>query len=174
VKRKNGKPFDLQHFFDHPAEYESTFYPFTKVTDLFIACHFWDPDSPVFMTPDDMKEPDFKMQVIADVSCDIDGPIPSTLKASTIADPFYGYDPETGQEADAFDPRNITIMAVDNLPGELPRNASEDFGKALLDNVLPSLLGEDREGIIERATVAKNGKLTPQFSYLQDYLEGKE
>ncbi len=174
VKHKDGKAFDLQYFFDHPAEYESTFYPFTKATDLFIACHFWDPDSPVFMTAEDMKEPDFKMQVIADVSCDIDGPIPSTLKASTIAEPFYGYDPETGKEADAFDPGNITIMAVDNLPGELPRNASEDFGKALLDNVFPSLFGEDMDGIIERATIARNGKLTPLFSYLQDYLEGKE
>ncbi len=174
VRRKDGEPFDLQHFFDHPSEYVPTFYPYTKVTDLFIACHFWDPASPVFMRAEDMKEKDFKMQVIADVSCDIDGPIPSTLYASTIAEPFYGYNPETGQEGDAFDHKNITVMAVDNLPGELPRNASEDFGKALLENVLPSLFGEDKDGIIERATIVKNGKLTRHFNYLQDYLKGKE
>ena len=172
VQRKDGEPFYLQHFFDHPSEYDSTFYPFTKVTDLLIPCHFWDPASPVFMTADDMKEKDFKIQVIADVSCDIDGPIPSTIRASTIAEPFYGYNPEKEEEGDPFIPGNISVMAVDNLPGELPRNASEDFGKALLENVLPSLIGYDKDGIIERATIVKDGKLTKLFSYLQDYLDG--
>ena len=174
VKRKDGEAFNLQHFFDHPAEYDSTFYPFTKVTDLLIPCHFWDPASPVFMVADDMKEKDFKIQVIADVSCDIDGPIPSTQRASTIADPFYGYNPEKEKEGDPFIQGNITVMAVDNLPGELPRNASEDFGKALLENVLPSLIGDDKDGVIERATIVKDGKLTKNFNYLKDYLEGKE
>lgn len=173
VKRKDGEPFDLQHFFDHPAEYESTFYPFARVTDLFIACHFWDPASPFFLSEEDMRRIDFRIQVIADVSCDIRGPIPSTLRASTIAQPFYGYNVDAREEADAFDQGNITVMAVDNLPGELPRNASEDFGKALLDNVLPSLFREDRDGIIERATIVKNGKLTKHFSYLQDYLDNR-
>jgi len=124
------------------------------------------------MTADNMKEKDFKIQVIADVSCDINGPIPSTIRASTIADPFYGYNPEKEEEGEPFLPGNITVMAVDNLPGELPRNASEDFGKALLENVLPSLIGEDKDGIIERATIVKDGKLTKLFSYLQDYLDG--
>ncbi len=172
VQRKDGEPFSLQHFFDHPAEYDSTFYPFTKVTDLLIPCHFWDPSSPVFMTADDMKENDFKIRIIADVSCDIDGPVPSTLRASTIAEPFYGYNPEKEEEGNPFIQENITVMAVDNLPGELPRNASEDFGKALLENVLPSLIGEDKDGVIERATIVKDGKLTKLFSYLQDYLDG--
>jgi len=87
VRRTDGSDFDLQHFFKHPEMYESTFKPFTKVTDLLIPCHFWDPASPVFMTLTDMREPDFKIRVIADVSCDLNGPIPSTIRASTIADP---------------------------------------------------------------------------------------
>ncbi len=174
VKHKDGKKFDLQHFFDHPAEYESTFLPFTKVTDFYIPCHFWNPASPVFMTPDDMKEPGFKMKVIADVSCDIKGPIPSTIRPSTIADPFYGYDPVAGTEADPFSAEAITVMAVDNLPGELPRDASGDFGRLLLEKIFPSLFGEDREEIIKRATITEDGKLTRAFEYLQDYLEGKE
>ncbi|MFA8433106.1 MAG: NAD(P)-dependent oxidoreductase [Marinifilaceae bacterium] len=175
VERKDGAPFDLQHFFEHPQLYQSTFKPYTKVTDLYIACHYWDPRSPKFMTPEDYREDDFRISVIADVSCDLYGPIPSTLRASTIADSFYGYDRFSGEEAIPFvDKRNVTVMAVDNLPGELPRDASLDFGQALFDRVFDSLFGEDREGIIERATILKNGELTRPFAYLKDYLQGKE
>jgi len=174
VKRKDSAGFDLQHFFGHPEMYESTFKPYTKVTDLFIACHYWNPESPVFMTTSDMREPDFRISVIADVSCDINGPIPSTIRASSIEQPFYGYFPWTERETPPFDLRSITVMAVDNLPGELPRDASEDFGKMLMNKVMPALLGENDKGIIERATIIKEGKLTEKFSYLQDYLEGED
>ncbi len=174
VKHKDGLEFDLKHFFKHPDKYVSTFLPYTKVTDLFIACHFWDQRSPVFMTQEDMQAPDFKIDVIADVSCDIAGPIPSTIRASTIAEPLYGYNPKTGEEVDAFADGAVTVMAVDNLPGELPRNASVDFGKGLVEKVFPSLFGEDKDGIIERATITIDGKLGPHFTYLQDYVDGKE
>jgi len=174
VRRNDGRTFDLQHFFDHPAEYKSTFRPFTKVADLLILCHFWDPASPVFMTKEDMRSDDFNIKVIADVSCDIDGPVPSTIRVSTIADPLYGYNPLKNKESEPFEKESITVMAVDNLPGELPRDASGEFGKTLLDKIIPSLLGDDKKGIIERATIAKDGKLTKKFAYLQNYLEGKE
>jgi hypothetical protein len=174
VTRIDGEAFDLDHFFRHPSMYESTFKPYTKVTDLFIPCHFWDPESPVFMIPSDMREPDFHIRVIADVSCDIREPIPSTLRASTIANPFYGYDPLTESETGPFDLRSITVMAVDNLPGELPRDASVDFGNMLIEKVLPSVIGSDDEGILERATIVKEGRLTERYAYLQDYLEGRE
>ncbi len=175
VKRKNydGK-FDFEHFVASPKEYVSTFKRYTKVADFFIACHFWDENSPVFMTPEEMQEDDFKIKVIADVSCDIKDPIPSTIRASTIAEPFYGYNPETETECDAWDNKGITVMAVDNLPGELPRATSDDFAKKLIDRVFPSLFGDDEHGIIKRATITKNGKLTEKFSYLQDFAEGKE
>ncbi|MCF8371733.1 MAG: NAD(P)-dependent oxidoreductase [Bacteroidales bacterium] len=174
VKRKDGANFDLANFFAHPDEYESTFKRYTKVTDFYVACHFWAQKSPVFMTKDDLKEPDFKIRVIADVSCDIDGPIPSTIRPSTIADPFYGYNPKTNTEGNTWDPDNITVMAIDNLPGELPRDASIDFGKGLIERVFPSLFGEDKNGIIQRATITKGGKLTERYSYLQDFVDGKE
>ena len=174
VRRKDGRTFNLQHFFNFPAEYKSTFLPFTKVTDLLILCHFWDPASPVFMTKEDMRSDDFNIKVIADVSCDIDGPVPSTIRVSTIAEPFYGYNPLTNKESKPFDKKSITVMAVDNLPGELPRDASEEFGKTLLDKILPFLLENDKKGIIERATITKDGRLTKKFAYLQSYLEGKE
>jgi len=169
VKHKNGRQFELQHFFEHPAEYRSVFLPYTKVTDIYIPCHFWNPRSPVFFTKEDVQLPDFKISVIADVSCDIHGPVPSTIRSSSIAHPFYGYDPLTSDEGDPFDKKNITVMAVDNLPGELPRDSSKDFGRAIINHVFPSLFGEDTEGIIERATIVKNGKLTDRFLYLSNY-----
>ena len=174
ARRKDGAEFDLQHFFDHPDMYVSTFKPYTKVTDLFIPCHFWDPKSPVFMTKSDMREPDFKIRVIADVSCDINGPIPSTIRASSIEHPLYGYDPLTEEEIPPFELRGITVMAVDNLPGELPRDASVDFGRQLMEKVIPALAGSDEEGIVERATIVKEGQLTKHFSYLEGYLAGEE
>ncbi len=175
VRHKAGNAFDLHHFFAHPSEYESTFLPFTKVTDIYIPCHFWHPESPVFMTKEDMQAEDFSIKVIADVSCDINLPIPSTLRASTIADPFYDYNRDSGLEEKAFsNEKNVTVVAVDNLPGELPRDSSEYFGNELINNVLPSLFGDDTEGIVHRATITENGSLTDRYKYLTDYVEGKE
>jgi len=174
TKRKDGDIFDLEHFFKHPQEYKSTFLPYTKIADVLIACHFWDPKSPKFMTVDDMKADDFNLSLIADVSCDVNGPIPSTLRASTIKEPFYGFDAENAEESEAFDKKNITVMAVDNLPGEAPRNASVDFGNDLIEKVFPSLFGEDKDKIIKRASITTlKGKLSKRFKYLQEYVDGK-
>ncbi len=172
VKRKDDGDFDLQHFYYYPDEYESSFFRYSRVTDLFIPCHYWDPRSPRFLVEKDYRQPDFNISVIADVSCDVKEPIASTLRASTIDEPFYGYDPETGSEGDPFDLKNITVMAVDNLPGELPRDASSDFAEKLVDSVFPAFLN-DRDGIIERATIVREGGLTRSFSYLEDFLTGK-
>lgn len=175
VERKDGNPFNLQDFYDYPEMFQSIFKPFTKVTDLFIACHYWNPNSPKFIVPEDYKEEDFNISVIADLSCDLNGPIASTLRSSTIASSFYGYDRFNEEETIPFvDKKNVTVMAVDNLPGELPRDSSIDFGESLYENVYDLLLGDDPDRVIERATIAKGGKLTAQFSYLQDYLDGKD
>ena len=174
VKRECGEPFDLQHFFEHPEVYVSTFNPYPKQTDMWVACHFWDPKSPVFLKPEDYKRDDFRISIIADVSCDIKKPIPSTLRASTIDDPFYGYDKFTGEEVEPFATNAVTVMAVDNLPGELPRNSSEDFGNTLVNKVLPSFFNNDEENILQKATITKEGKLTEHFAYLQNFADGKE
>jgi alanine dehydrogenase len=174
VRHINKTGFDLAHFFAFPNEYENSFTPFTHSADIFIACHFWDPRSPVLMTPGEMQSPEFRIKVIADISCDTPGPIPSTLRASTISEPFYGYNVHSQIESDPFEPENITIMSVDNLPGEIPRDASEDFGNKLVADVIPSLLGYADYGVIERASITWNGRLTDNFGYLQGYLEGKE
>jgi saccharopine dehydrogenase (NAD+, L-lysine-forming) len=172
TRRKDCKPFDFDHFIRHPYEYESAFEPYTRVADILITAHFWDPQSPVFFTLEDMKKPDFSLSVIADVSCDIDGPIPSTLRATTIADPFYGFNPHTGKEERPFkNPDNITVMSVDNLPGELPRDAATDFGRQLINNIMNDLIDQRETAMLERATICRNGKLTERYQYLEDYLK---
>lgn len=174
VQRKDGEKFDLLHFFNHPEMYENTFQPFSRTTDLLIAAAYWDPKSPVLFTADDMKEKSFRIRVISDITCDINGSIPSTKKAATIDEPFYDYNPESEKTEPPFSSlSNVTVQAVDNLPCELPRDASEDFGRNLIDKVFPALLQNDKDNIIERASITKNGKLTPRFSYLHDFAEGE-
>ena len=171
VRHMKGLKFSFSHFTKFPQEYESTFLPYTKVTDILITGHFWDPRSPLFFTREDMKKPDFRISVIADISCDIKGPIPSTLRATTISDPFYSYNPILEIEEPAFSKQtNITVMSIDNLPGELPRDASQDFGKMLMNSVLNDLLTEIESPMIERATILRDGKLTSGYNYLNDYL----
>lgn len=172
-RHKSGNEFNFNHFRFHPEEYESAFLPYTKVTDILITGHYWDPRSPVFFTNDEMRSPDFRISVIADISCDIHGPIPSTLRATTIADPFYGYNPYLELEEPAItNLRNITVMSIDNLPGELPRDASYSFGIMLMENVLHSLLTGTESEMIKRATILSAGELTKDFEYLSDFLKG--
>lgn len=175
AQRKDGKPFDWQYWLSNPMDHVSTFLPFAKVASYFVACHYWDFRSPHFFRLEDMHLPDFNIKVIADVSCDIPGPIPSTLRATTIAEPFYDFNPSIdGEEPPFSGENNVTLMTIDNLPGELPRDASEFFGQTLIDNVIPHFLGNDEEGIIERATIVRDGVLSERYAYLQAYLEGRE
>lgn len=169
VERPNDHNFDLNDFFTHPEHFVSKFVPFTKVADLYISTHYWDPRSPKMFTKEDLQSPDFHVSVIADVTCDMDGSVPTTIRASSIAQPFYGYNIMSGKEDLPFNKDTICVMAVDNLPCELPRDASDDFGKDLSERVLPHLFGEDIDKIIERATICKNGKLTNYYEYLSDY-----
>lgn len=172
-RRKDGKPFDEKDFIAHPENYESDFHKFLPETDLLIAGHFWAPTAPRFFTREEMMEDNFNIKVIADISCDLDGPIPATIRSTKIGDAFFGYDPVTGKETDPFNKDAVTVMAVDNLPCELPRDASEDFGNHLLKDILPLLMEGDKESILKRATIAENGKLTEYFAYLKDYVDGK-
>ncbi|WP_397363454.1 NAD(P)-dependent oxidoreductase [Olleya sp. R77988] len=175
AKRSDGKVGDKYAFYKDPAGYESNFMPYAKQTDFFIAGHFYGDGAPYLFTREDAKHPDFKINLIADVSCDIDGPVASTIRPSTIAEPFYGYDPKTEKEV-AFNAKNaITMMAVDNLPCELPKDASEGFGDMFLKHVIPAFFNNDADGVLKRAKMTTNdGKLTDRFAYLQDYVDGKE
>jgi alanine dehydrogenase len=172
-KRKDGKVINQNDFFKNPSQYVSNFMRFAKVSDLYIACHFFGTGSPYIFTRDDAKSKDFKIKVVADISCDIDGPVASTIRSSTIANPIYGYNPKTESEVDYKDKDAIAVMAVDNLPCELPKDASEGFGESFAKYVIPAFFNKDKDGVLHRAKMTENGKLTPRFSYLQDFVDGK-
>ena len=170
-KRADGKDFDRSAFFESGEGHISTFKTYLEIANMYIACHYWDASSPFIFTRDDLKSDSIKTTVIADISCDIDGPVASTIRPSTITDPIYGYNPRTESEADYMEEGVVAVMAVDNLPCELPKDASEDFGNELLDKILPSLFGEDTDTIIERGSQTDlNGQLMPNFAYLENYL----
>jgi saccharopine dehydrogenase (NAD+, L-lysine-forming) len=171
--RKEGGHFNREEFHLNPEKYSGDFLKYTRVADMLLAGAFWNPKAPVLFTVQDMQAPDFKIKIIADITCDIGGSIPSTKIASSISDPIYDYDPSTDSvQPPLTNEKFVTVMGVDNLPCELPRSASEEFGRDLLDRILVPLLVKDVDKIIERATITKDGKLTPQFSYLQDYATG--
>lgn len=172
-KRKEGGHFNREEFHNNPERYVSHFTDYARVADVLLAGAYWNPKAPVLFTRDDMKNDWFKIKVIADITCDIDGSIPSTKKASTIPDPIFDYNPDDDSiNTPLSDDRFVTVMSIDNLPCELPRSASEEFGRDLIDRVLPLLIGKDQDDVIARATVAADGKLTSHFQYLADYVAG--
>ena len=173
-KRKDGVRGNKLDFFKNPGEYKSNFFRFAEVTDFYIAGHFYGDGAPYLYTRKDAKQPRFKIKVVADISCDIDGPVATTIRPSTIADPIYGYDPHSETETDFMSENAIAVMAVDNLPCELPRDASVGFGEAFSKYVIPSFFNNDKDGVLERARMTQNGKLTERYAYLQDYVDGKE
>jgi len=171
--REGFEKFNADDYHAQPEAYRSNFYPFTKSADVMINGIYWDRRIPVFFTAEQMKEKDFRIGIISDISCDIapNASVPSTLKPSDIHDPYYGYNPQTGEITDAFSPGSIDIMAIDNLPNELPRDASEDFGNIFMSRILPELKKPDSK-ILYKATIAYNGKLNDPYLYLGDYAIG--
>ena len=172
-KRLDDKILDKKDFYQNPENYTSDFERFSKVADVFIAGHFHGNGAPDILTNTMLNAPDCKIKVVADVSCDVDGPIACTLKASTIADPFFGYLPFEHKEVSYTHPGSILVMSVDNLPCELPKDASEGFGEMFMEHVIPAFFNDDKDGILHRAKITENGKLTPRFAYLQEYVDGK-
>lgn len=169
-RHKQNRPFESSHFHTFPGEYVSTFHPFTSVTDLLINTIYWDPSAPRFFTKADMRSPDFSIKTIADITCDIDGSIPSTIRSSSIASPFYGYDPQTEAETPPFQSHVVDVMAIDNLPCELPKDASREFSYNLLQYVMEQLIVDPNSAMLNRATICINGKLSSKFEYLQDFV----
>ena len=175
VARKDGQIFDdVQDFYNNPQDYKSDFHHFTSASDIFINGIYWDNNAPAFFSVEDMASPTFSIKVIADVTCDIApvSSIPSTLRASTIEDPVFGYDPSTQKETAAFSDDVVDMMTIDNLPNELPRDASEAFGQMFIDHVLPQL-SKAESSLLNRATICREGKLNTPYSYLQNYVDGK-
>ncbi|MGB0839527.1 MAG: NAD(P)-dependent oxidoreductase [Chitinophagales bacterium] len=171
-RRKADGAYDKQEFYNTPQKYESVFAPYTKVTDLLIHGIYWNPNAPQLFSKADMRLADFKIEAIADISCDIEGSIPATLKATKIGDMVMGYDPVNEKEMDPYQPTGVDIMSIDNLPNELPRDASVGFGKMMQETIIPELL-KANSAIISGARITKNGHLCKRYGYLQNYVDGK-
>ena len=175
VVRRDGAPFTAEDYHREPGEFTSVFAPFYRSSDIMINGIYWDSRAPAFFSREEMRHPDYRISVIADVTCDIApvSSIPATLRPTTIEDPVFGYDPESGTETEPHREGCIDMMTIDNLPSELPRDASESFGKQFIQHVLSEFLKADSD-MLKRATVATDGQLGPHFGYLRDYVEGKE
>ncbi|HRH51370.1 MAG TPA: alanine dehydrogenase [Panacibacter sp.] len=164
---KELKTYKREHFHEHPTEYRSRFLPYTRCTDILMNGIYWDINTPRLFEKTDIDE-SFTINTIADITDDENGSVPINLGDNTIEDPVYGVSKTTFKKTAPYIDGSIDIMAVGNLPNELPRDASRYFGEQLIKHILTDLLGNGSE-IIERATILKHGKLTPHFKYLEDY-----
>ena len=169
--RKDEKKSNKSDFYNNPSLYKSSFMKFAKKADIFIAGHYYAEGSPYLFSKKDAKNINFNIKVVGDISCDIDGPVGSTIRSSSIKNPIYGYNPITEKEDDFQKKGVIAVMAVDNLPCELPKNASEDFGNELIKKILPKLLKNTNDILIKNATICKNGLLTKKFNYLEKFIK---
>lgn len=167
-RRRSDGGFDREEFHKSPRLYESTFAPFL-CADLLMNAMFWDARAPRLFELETMSSPAFRIKTIADITCDVHGSVPATIRASTISEPVYGFDPVSKKEVPPYQPHCIDIMGVDNLPNELPRDASQDFGEVFLKDVLPELR-KPQSRMLGEATIAAGGELTERYSYLKEFL----
>ena len=167
VSCKDGRDFNLQHFINFPEMYISVIEKYMINTNLLISSHYWDPKSPKLFNKDDIKK--YKnLKVIGDITCDINGSIPSTLRSSTIKDPYFYIDINSFNEIKKEE-HSLAIMAVDNLPSELPKEASIEFGNGIVNEVLPYIIHKD-DGRIKKATITSKGKFLPSYDYIKNYI----
>ncbi len=171
-KHKETGQYNREHFHEHPEEYSCKFFKYTSQTDILMNGIYWDKTMPRLFEKEDAKSENFIIQTIADITDDANGSVPINVGDQSIDDPVYGIDKSTLEKTAPYLPNSVDIMAVGNLPNELPRDASRYFGEQLIKHVLEDLVGNGSE-ILERATMVKNGQLTNPFEYLRDYAEGR-
>jgi len=167
-KPKFSGDYIRDHFHEDPSQYVSLFYPYTKVTDILMNGIYWDEKIPRFFENSQLSDPDFRISTIADITDDKGGSVPCNLGDATIDEPVYGVDRKTFHKTLPYIPGSIDIMAVGNLPNELPRDASRYFGEQLIKHIFTDLIADGSQ-IIDRATMVKEGKLTARFDYLNNY-----
>lgn len=170
--RKDGDPWDIQHFYNNHEAYCCEFDNFLPYTDILINGIYWKESMPPLFTVKDTKQSNFAIKVIADITCDVQGSVPITMEATNIYNPTFGWSKSEQKQVAPFGEDTIDIMAVTNLPTELPKNASEEFGSLLLEHILPLVARRDKQSILKRATITTKGKLTKNYEYLTDFVNG--
>jgi alanine dehydrogenase len=164
--------YTREDFHEHPENYQCLFENYLSQTDILMNGVYWDVNVPRLFSLKAVSGRDFRIQVIADITDDSNGSVPINLGDQTIEDPVYGVDRQTFIKTKPFLPGSVDVMAVGNLPNELPRDASKYFGEQLIKYILEDLF-KGQSDILERATIVRQGQLTPRFEYLRDYAEGK-
>lgn len=170
-RHKTEGKYSREHFHDHPEEYESLFPHYTAHTDILMNGVFWDVNVPRLFRQEDISQPAFRIQTIADITDDCNGSVPINKGDQTIEDPIYGVDRNSYEKTAPYLPNSIDVMAVGNLPNELPRDASKYFGEQLIKYILPGLL-TGSSPIIDRATIVEKGRLKKEYDYLEEYAFG--
>ena len=167
VEEKNGNAFSLSHFIKYPNMYYSILDKYMTNTNILISSHYWDPKSPKMFEKKDINK--FKnLKVIGDITCDVNGSIPTTYRSSTIQKPYYFLNYENLKEIDEKN-NSLAVMAIDNLPSELPKDSSEEFGNGMVNEVLPFIINDD-DGRIKKATITENGEFLPNYIYVKEYM----
>jgi hypothetical protein len=169
--RKDGGKWDQSHFYKNHNEYCCEFDNFLPYTDILINGMYWEDDLPELFSKKDTKSKDFGIQVIADITCDVEGSVPITMEATDIYNPTFGWSKSQQKQVEAYGEETIDVMAVTNLPTEMPKNASTEFGSLFLEHIAPLLISGDKDDILKRARITQDGKLTSEYAYLQSYIE---
>lgn len=170
-RHRQSGTYNRLDFHEHPGDYTCTFLPYTRQTDILMNGVYWEQGVPRLFEKEDARSEEFIIQTIADITDDANGSVPINLGDQPIENPVYGVDKSTLEKTAPYLSGSIDIMAVGNLPNELPRDASRYFGEQLIKHVLEDLVGNG-SALLDRATLVKEGKLTPPFSYLSDYAAG--
>jgi saccharopine dehydrogenase (NAD+, L-lysine-forming) len=171
-RHKESGTYNREDFHAHATNYACLFDQYIPHTDILMNGIFWDPSIPRLFPIGRVSKPGFRIQVIADVTDDSNGSIPINLGDQSIEHPVYGVDRQSFQKTPPYQPGSVDVMAVGNLPNELPRDASKYFGEQLIKYILTDLI-KGESAVIYGATIATKSRLTPKFEYLQDYAEGK-
>jgi alanine dehydrogenase len=171
-RNKATHTYSREEFHERPQEYECKFLPYAAQTDILLNGVYWEKNSPRLFEKENVAEEHFIIQTIADITDDVNGSVPINLGDQTIEEPVYGVDKKTLKKTAPYLSTSIDILAVGNLPNELPRDASRYFGEQLIKYVLDDLIKGGSE-ITEKATITKVGHLTNHFAYLKDYAEGR-
>ena len=171
VTNNSSTNFNLEHFINNPQDYSSSALQYIKETNILISAHYWDPSSPKIFENEDLKVLQ-NLKIVGDITCDINGSVPTTIRSTTIEEPNYWIERYTLKEIDENND-GIAVMAVDNLPSELPRDSSTEFSEGIIKEVLPFLLKED-DGRILNGTITTDGSFLEKYNYLNDYIRINE
>ena len=171
VTNNSSTNFNLEHFINNPQDYSSSALQYLKETNILISAHYWDPSSPKIFENEDLKDLQ-NLKIVGDITCDINGSVPTTIRSTTIEEPNYWIERYNLKEIDENND-GIAVMAVDNLPSELPRDSSAEFSEGIIKEVLPFLLNED-DGRILNGTITTDGSFLEKYNYLNDYIRINE